>query len=166
MARQVCGRYPFLAKQLGGPVHFLCLSRRDPSLNLHHQFRGRLPSPIRKVTKAKSIFPTPEAVRKLLFLANRDILKKWTMPIQNWPLDPQPTGDPLRGSPGDLDLFSVYTMDLTPPMAHSPVVQEALSNAFWRSSGGRFDRTIQPPTLFSLNRRMRTRMSGGVRGNG
>lgn len=41
---------------------------------------------LRKVTKAKSIFPTPEAVRKLLFLANRDILKKWTMPIQNWPL--------------------------------------------------------------------------------
>jgi transposase-like protein len=41
---------------------------------------------LRKVTKSKSIFPTPEAARKLLFLANRDILKKWTMPIQNWPL--------------------------------------------------------------------------------
>jgi transposase-like protein len=41
---------------------------------------------LRKVTKAKSIFPTPEAARKLLFLANRDILKKWIMPIQNWPL--------------------------------------------------------------------------------
>ena len=41
---------------------------------------------LRKVTKAKSIFPTPEAVRKLLFLTNRDILKKWTMPVQNWPL--------------------------------------------------------------------------------
>jgi transposase-like protein len=41
---------------------------------------------LRKVTKAKSIFPTPEAARKLLFLANRDILKKWTMPIQHWPL--------------------------------------------------------------------------------
>jgi putative transposase len=41
---------------------------------------------LRKITKSKSIFPTPEAARKLLFLANRDILKKWTMPIQNWPL--------------------------------------------------------------------------------
>lgn len=41
---------------------------------------------LRKVTKAKSIFPTTEAARKLLFLANRDILKKWTNPIQNWPL--------------------------------------------------------------------------------
>jgi putative transposase len=41
---------------------------------------------LRKATKAKSIFPTPEAARKLLFLAHRDILKKWTMPIYNWPL--------------------------------------------------------------------------------
>jgi transposase-like protein len=41
---------------------------------------------LRKVTKSKSVFPTPEAARKLLFLANRDILKKWTMPIHNWPL--------------------------------------------------------------------------------
>jgi putative transposase len=41
---------------------------------------------LRKVTKSKSVFPTPQAARKLLFLANRDILKKWTMPIQNWPL--------------------------------------------------------------------------------
>jgi putative transposase len=41
---------------------------------------------LRKITKSKSVFPTPEAARKLLFLANRDILKKWIMPIQNWPL--------------------------------------------------------------------------------
>jgi transposase-like protein len=41
---------------------------------------------LRKVTKSKSIFPTPEAARKLLFLAHRDIFKKWTMPIHNWPL--------------------------------------------------------------------------------
>ncbi len=40
---------------------------------------------LRKVTKAKSIFPTAEAARKLLFLAHRDIIKNWTMPIQNWP---------------------------------------------------------------------------------
>jgi putative transposase len=41
---------------------------------------------LRKVTKSKSVFSTADAARKLLFLANRDILKKWTMPIQNWPL--------------------------------------------------------------------------------
>lgn len=40
---------------------------------------------LRKVTKSRSSFPTAEAVRKLLFLANRDIIKKWTMPIFSWP---------------------------------------------------------------------------------
>lgn len=40
---------------------------------------------LRKVTKAKSVFPTSEAARKLLFLAHRDIIKTWTMPIKNWP---------------------------------------------------------------------------------
>jgi len=40
---------------------------------------------LRKVTKSRSSFPTAEAVRKLLFLANRDILKTWTMPIFSWP---------------------------------------------------------------------------------
>jgi putative transposase len=34
--------------------------------------------------KNKAAFPTPETVRKLLYLATQDITKKWTMPIQNW----------------------------------------------------------------------------------
>jgi transposase-like protein len=40
---------------------------------------------LRKVTKSRSSFPTGEAVRKLLFLANRDIIKKWTNPMTDWP---------------------------------------------------------------------------------
>ena len=39
---------------------------------------------LRKVIKTKGGFPNAEAVRKLLFLATRDITKKWTMPIFNW----------------------------------------------------------------------------------
>ena len=39
---------------------------------------------VRKVIKTKSSFPTPDAARKLLFLANQNITRKWTMPIQNW----------------------------------------------------------------------------------
>ena len=39
---------------------------------------------LRKVTKARSSFPNDEAVIKLLYLALRNIDKKWTMPIQNW----------------------------------------------------------------------------------
>jgi putative transposase len=40
---------------------------------------------LRKVTKTRGSFPTPESVRKLLFLANRDIVKTWTMPVYGWP---------------------------------------------------------------------------------
>ena len=39
---------------------------------------------LRKVTKNRAAFPSPEAARKLLWLAHRDIVKKWTMPIPNW----------------------------------------------------------------------------------
>lgn len=39
---------------------------------------------LRKVIKTKGVFPTNEAARKLLYLVNRNIIKKWTMPIQNW----------------------------------------------------------------------------------
>lgn len=38
----------------------------------------------RKVTKTTSIFPHNESLMKLLWLAQRDIIKKWTNPIHNW----------------------------------------------------------------------------------
>ncbi|MBT7783671.1 MAG: IS256 family transposase [Anaerolineae bacterium] len=41
---------------------------------------------LRKVIKNKSSFPTPQSVRKLLYLATMDITKKWSAPIRNWPL--------------------------------------------------------------------------------
>jgi putative transposase len=40
---------------------------------------------LRKIIKTKGGFPNAEAARKLLFLANRDIFKKWSSPIFNWP---------------------------------------------------------------------------------
>ena len=40
---------------------------------------------LRKVTKSRGSFPTDEAVRKLFFLANRDIIKKWSNPMADWP---------------------------------------------------------------------------------
>ena len=41
---------------------------------------------LRKVIKNKTSFPTPQSVRKLLYLATMDITKKWKNPIRNWPL--------------------------------------------------------------------------------
>jgi putative transposase len=41
---------------------------------------------LRKVTKTKSSFPSPEAARKLLYLVTMDITRKWTAPLRNWAL--------------------------------------------------------------------------------
>jgi transposase-like protein len=41
---------------------------------------------LRKVTKTKGAFPTPEAARKLLYLVHMDITKNWNAPMRDWPL--------------------------------------------------------------------------------
>ena len=44
--------------------------------SLHRQFR--------KVTKNKSVFPTDEALLKILYLASDGVQKKWTLPVRGW----------------------------------------------------------------------------------
>ena len=39
---------------------------------------------LRKVPKARGSFPNDKAVSKLLYLALRNIAKKWTMPVRDW----------------------------------------------------------------------------------
>lgn len=41
---------------------------------------------VRKVTKTKGAFPSDMALLKLVYLAYRNIRKKWTSPLQNWGL--------------------------------------------------------------------------------
>jgi putative transposase len=41
---------------------------------------------LRKVTKNRGSFPNDESMLKLLYLALKNIEKKWTMPIRNWKL--------------------------------------------------------------------------------
>jgi len=41
---------------------------------------------LRKVTKNRGSFPNDDSMLKLLYLALRNISKKWTMPIRNWKL--------------------------------------------------------------------------------
>ena len=41
---------------------------------------------LRKVTKAKSVFPTDDSLLKMLYLAMMDITKKWTGRRQDWSL--------------------------------------------------------------------------------
>ena len=40
---------------------------------------------LRKVIKTKGSFSTEKGVRKLLYLATQNIVKKWSMPISHWP---------------------------------------------------------------------------------
>jgi len=44
---------------------------------------------IRKVTKTKGAFPSDMALLKLIYLATKNIEKKWTSPLQNWSLTVQ-----------------------------------------------------------------------------
>ena len=39
---------------------------------------------LRKVTRNHRIFPTDDAVIKVVFLAIANIAKKWTMPLKDW----------------------------------------------------------------------------------
>ncbi len=39
---------------------------------------------LRKVTRNHQIFPSDEAVFKVIYLAIQNIAEKWTMPIHNW----------------------------------------------------------------------------------
>jgi putative transposase len=39
---------------------------------------------LRKVTRNRGHFPNDDAMFKLLYLALKNIAKKWTMPIRDW----------------------------------------------------------------------------------
>jgi transposase-like protein len=41
---------------------------------------------IKRITKTKNSFMSDESLFKLLYLVSQDVIKKWTMPIQNWNL--------------------------------------------------------------------------------
>ena len=41
---------------------------------------------VRKVTKTKGVFTSDDSLIKLVYLAYRNIRKKWTMPLANWSL--------------------------------------------------------------------------------
>ena len=40
---------------------------------------------LRKVTRNRNSFPNDEAAIKLLYMALKNIAKKWTMPLKGWP---------------------------------------------------------------------------------
>jgi len=61
--------------EFSGPIRRIIYTTNAVE-SLHRQFR--------KVTKNRAVFPTDDALFKILFLAFKDISKKWTMPIREW----------------------------------------------------------------------------------
>ena len=45
-----------------------------------------LNSSYRRLNKQRSVFPSPQALLKSLYISTNEITKKWTMPIRNWGL--------------------------------------------------------------------------------
>jgi putative transposase len=41
---------------------------------------------VRKFTKTKSIFPTDDSIKKVVYLSVKEISKKWTVPARDWGL--------------------------------------------------------------------------------
>ena len=39
---------------------------------------------VRKFTKSKSVFPTDDSIKKVIYMSVREISKKWTKPVKDW----------------------------------------------------------------------------------
>ena len=59
---------------------------RDRNSEFEPQIVESLNNSLRKVTKTRNSFPNDKAAIKLLYIAQKNIMKKWTMPIRNWSL--------------------------------------------------------------------------------
>lgn len=90
LARQWAKKYPIVIKSWQDNWHKLStyfkytedIRRVIYTTNTIEGFHRQ----VRKVTKNKGAFPNDEALLKLVFLAYRNISKKWTQPLQNWSL--------------------------------------------------------------------------------
>ena len=82
------GRYPLAVKSWRNNWSEVSTFFRYPveirkliyTTNMIESFHRQL----RKVTKSKSVFPTDDALLKMLYLATMDVSGKWTMKIPNW----------------------------------------------------------------------------------
>ena len=81
-------RYPMVVKSwlTNGPRIIPCFDFPDEIRRVIYTTNAieSLNFSLRKVSKNRSLFPHDEAVFKLLYLALRNVAKKWTMPIKDW----------------------------------------------------------------------------------
>lgn len=84
MGREISDRHQVLAGQLGKAYRILPVYIGYTTHDLYHQCRRGLSPPSTESDKNKGVFPNDTALEKLVYLAYRNIRKKWTMPIANW----------------------------------------------------------------------------------
>ena len=86
MGQKVSSCNQILEEQLDGLVTLLRFSSRDQDVDLHDQ-RHREPQwENQEIHKGKMSFPDDASVPKSVFLALREIIRKWTFQVRNWSL--------------------------------------------------------------------------------
>ena len=84
------GRYPMISKSWRSNwpriIPFFAYSAEIRKAIYTTNAIESLNNSLRKVTKNRNSFPSDEAASKLLYMALKNIKKKWTMPIRNWSL--------------------------------------------------------------------------------
>ena len=84
------GRYPMISKSWRSNwshiIPFFAYSAEIRKAIYTTNAIESLNNSLRKVTKTRNSFPNDEAAIKLLYMALKNIMKKWTMPIRNWSL--------------------------------------------------------------------------------
>lgn len=84
------GRYPMISKSWRSNwpriIPFFAYSAEIRKAIYTTNAIESLNNSLRKVTKNRNSFPSDEAAIKLLYMALKNIKKKWTMPIRNWSL--------------------------------------------------------------------------------
>jgi hypothetical protein len=68
--------HPSYDQSINGPIEF----------HIPEQGQWELKEQLANLTKNRAAFPNDESLLKILFLAIRDVSKKWTKAIPNWPL--------------------------------------------------------------------------------
>ena len=73
-----------LGKQLGRCKFFFSVFRRYPQNYVYNKYHRRTEPSIQESYKNKECVSSDTALEKMLFLASRNVTKKWTQRYRNW----------------------------------------------------------------------------------
>jgi hypothetical protein len=83
LGRQVCCHWQDLATSLDGHYAIVCLSGADSAFDLHDQRCGIAAYDVAESNQTRGSFPSEEWALKLLYLAPKNVRKRW-QPTRDW----------------------------------------------------------------------------------